>query len=843
MEASMRSLVLLAGLLMAAGPSPAATVTVLDAAGDVGSSPALAIGPDGRGLVAYYDATNGDLKVAHCEDLACTSAAVSTLDAVGDVGRFAAIAMGADGRGVVSYFDATRQALKVAHCSDTACSAATVTVVDPSRVRGQTSVAIGADGLALVSYVRREGASIQLAVAHCSDAACTAATVSGLPGLVGEGGLDWYDTSLAIGADGRGLVAFVPIASTPGPGAVPKVAHCADLPCTSVTTAAPNAERGAAALVGMDSVRRPSLSIDAAGRGLVSYRRAYTGIPSPWNDVDEFRLRRCADAACTTFSSDVALPAAPLEGVNAPLVAGAGVPWFVRERSGRIRLSQCDDPECATRTETCALAPAADLALARGTDGVALAAFYTRESRDLAVVHGFDPCVPAAVSAHDTALTEGPSPHPWVMVTVDLPPDASGTVDYATVDGTARAGTDYVAVTGTLTFAPGSVLPNVVFLTLLADGIDEPDEQFTLVLSNPQGGVVLGDATAVVTIVDADPMPQITLGDCEMFEGDTGTAECVFTTDMFPGSSEPVTVAYATADGTATAGSDYLATAGTFTFPPGANGVQFRVPIVGDEAVELDETFELVLSNPTHATIGDGVGAGVIRDDDAPSLSSIELTHGARLQADLAAQAGPVADADHYRLEQEPWASYEVVADAVSGDLGPGLLVERLAEDNATVRQTSVPVGTGGAVALRWRSPLAFPDHRETIRVRSASCTTDCGPDDGYRLRFHETTASIARFNNVGGQVTVLVLQNTTGDDLAAVVHFWHPSGGRYRSAAVALAARATVLVPTQALLPGQSGSVTIAHDGPYGALAGKGVAVEPATGASFDSPLTYKPR
>ena len=105
-----------------------------------------------------------------------------------------------------------------------------------------------------------------------------------------------------------------------------------------------------------------------------------------------------------------------------------------------------------------------------------------------------------------------------------------------------------------------------------------------------------------------------------------------------------------------------------------------------------------------------------------------------------------------------------MVADAVSGDLGPGLLVERLAEDNATVRQTAVPVGTGGAVALRWRSPLGFPDHPETIRVRSASCTTDCGADDGYRLRaLRDDRVRSPRFNDVGeGQVTVLVLQNAT---------------------------------------------------------------------------------
>jgi hypothetical protein len=837
----MRSFVLIAALVASASPSHGATVTVLDSMGDVGASPSVAIGADGRGLVAYYDATNGDLKVAHCADLACTSATVSTLDSAGDVGQYAALAIGADGRGIVSYYDATQGALKAARCADLACTSAIVSVVDTATLSGQTSIAIGTDGLPLVAYGRVR-AFLEIAVAHCSDAVCAAATSTGLAPLTGSISAD-YDTAIAIGADGLGLVGYVENPHVDGTGAHPSMLHCADVTCSSATPRAPRGRaEGAPTLIGSDSLSRFSLIVGIEGRALLSYQRR-VGL-NPFAS-DEFRLRRCADTACTSFSSDVTLPAARGEGINAPLVAGpAGQPWFVRERNGRIRLAQCDDPECATRTETCAVAPAADLALARGTDGVALAAFYRRETRDLAVVHGFDPCGPSAVSAVDGAVAEEddvPSSG-TATVTVDMPPDVSGTVDYATVDGSALAGSDYVAASGTLTFAANTGLPRQVPITVLADALDEPDEQFTVVLSNPQGGVVLGDATAVITIVDADPLPQIVLGDCEMSEGDTGTSECIFSVDMLPGSAGPVTVEYATADGTAT-GNDYLSLAGTLTFPPGTNGSQVRVSIVGDVAVELDETFQLVLSNPTHATIVDGLGGGIIRDDDAPSLSSIELTHGARLRADLAAQPGPVADVDHYRLEQEPGASYEVVADEVSGDLHPGFVVERLAEDNATVRQTSEFIGAGGAVVLRWLSPLAFPDHRETIRVRSPSCTTACGPDDVYRLRLYETTASIARFNNVGEQVTVLVLQNTTDRWVSAVVHFWHPSGGSYPQMPVFLPPHGTQLIPTQQALPGQSGSVTIAHDGPYGALAGKAVGLDPATGFSFDSPLGYKPR
>ena len=104
-----------------------------------------------------------------------------------------------------------------------------------------------------------------------------------------------------------------------------------------------------------------------------------------------------------------------------------------------------------------------------------------------------------------------------------VPPDASGTVDYTTVDGTALAGTDYVAATGRLAFLPGNAFPRPVSITVFDDAIDEPNEQFMLVLSNPQGGVVLGDATAVVTIVDNDPVPRSRSATASL-EGDAGSA-------------------------------------------------------------------------------------------------------------------------------------------------------------------------------------------------------------------------------------------------------------------------------------------------------------------------------
>jgi hypothetical protein len=213
--------------------------------------------------------------------------------------------------------------------------------------------------------------------------------------------------------------------------------------------------------------------------------------------------------------------------------------------------------------------------------------------------------------------------------------------------------------------------------------------------------------------------------------------------------------------------------------------------------------------------------------------------------ADLAAQLGPVADADSYHLALPPFSSWYVVADGVSGDVAPGLVVEHLAADNATVLGSAAPIGVGAALGLSLENRLAMPVTSHHIRVRSSSCTTDCGADDVYRLRLYETTASVPRFNNSATQVTVLVLQNTTDRALTGTADFWSAAGQRLATVPVSIPPRGTLVTNTGSVagLGGQGGSITLTHDGPYGALAGKSAALEPGTGFSFDSPLTYRPR
>jgi len=90
-------------------------ISTLDSIGNVGAHSSLAIGADGLGVISYYSATNGNLKLAFCHNLLCTSGTVVTRDFIGDVGWNPSVAIGADGFALVSYHDSTNGDLKVVH--------------------------------------------------------------------------------------------------------------------------------------------------------------------------------------------------------------------------------------------------------------------------------------------------------------------------------------------------------------------------------------------------------------------------------------------------------------------------------------------------------------------------------------------------------------------------------------------------------------------------------------------------------------------------------------------------------------------------------------------------------
>lgn len=122
------------------------------------------------------------------------------------------------------------------------------------------------------------------------------------------------------------------------------------------------------------------------------------------------------------------------------------------------------------------------------------------------------------------------------------------------------------------------------------------------------------------------PIPTLSINDVSIVEGDTGTKLLNFTVTLSAASNLTATVNFATADGSATAGSDYQAANGTLTFNPGDTTKTIAITINGDTINGEDETFLVNLSNPVNATISDNQGVGTIENDDAPVLLTDEIT-------------------------------------------------------------------------------------------------------------------------------------------------------------------------------------------------------------------------
>jgi hypothetical protein len=116
------------------------------------------------------------------------------------------------------------------------------------------------------------------------------------------------------------------------------------------------------------------------------------------------------------------------------------------------------------------------------------------------------------------------------------------------------------------------------------------------------------------------PQPSLSVDDVSTSEGDSGSKMLTFTVSLSAPSNLTVTANFGTADASANAGSDYLATTGSLTFNPGETSKTIAVSITGDTTNEPDETFVVNISNPVNATVSDGQGVGTIVNDDAPVL-------------------------------------------------------------------------------------------------------------------------------------------------------------------------------------------------------------------------------
>lgn len=159
-------------------------------------------------------------------------------------------------------------------------------------------------------------------------------------------------------------------------------------------------------------------------------------------------------------------------------------------------------------------------------------------------------------------------------------------------------------------------------------------------------------------------------------------------------------------------------------------------------------------------------------------------------------------------------------------------------------------VDSGGAVLVAGTSdgiPAASSSVRwlgadQTALLRAASNTGLTAHT--YDLAFYDTTYFLPRFNNTGTQVTVVIVQNTRATAITGQIDFFNNAGTHLHSQPISLVANGTEVFITASVpaLQDVSGSVSVAHTAGYGGLTGKGVALEPSTGFTFDTPLTPLP-
>ncbi len=301
------------------------------------------------------------------------------------------------------------------------------------------------------------------------------------------------------------------------------------------------------------------------------------------------------------------------------------------------------------------------------------------------------------------------------VVTLSAASNQPVTVGFATADGTATAGGDYAAQSGTVTFAPGETT-RVVNVTYNGDNAEEPNESFSLGLANAQGATI-GTASSTATILNDDStQPTLSVDDVAIDEGGTGTRTATFTVTLRrpSGQTGAVTVSYVTENGTATAGNDYVANGGTLNFASSGNAAQTQqvtVVINGDQTLEANETFSVVLSGATGASVAKDRGIGTIRNDDSASVaienaSRVEGAAGSTASLDLVVRLASAS-------EVPVTVSYGTVdGSARSGDDFTPTSGTITFAPGETLKSVAVPVIGDG-----------LDENDETFRVRLATAT------------------------------------------------------------------------------------------------------------------------
>jgi len=203
------------------------------------------------------------------------------------------------------------------------------------------------------------------------------------------------------------------------------------------------------------------------------------------------------------------------------------------------------------------------------------------------------------------------------------------TVSFATSNGTGVAGTDYTATSGSVTFTPGQTDIQVP-VTIMGASATAATKTVVMTLSAAVNGQI---AAAVGTgFIQEQAIPQISINNPAVGVANAHTATLNFHVTLAQAALVPVTVSFATSDGTGVAGTDYTATSGSVTFTPGQTDIAVPVTVSGASAVDVTKTVVMTLSGPVNGAIAAGIGTGSINEAGIPQISinspAVTVAHG-----------------------------------------------------------------------------------------------------------------------------------------------------------------------------------------------------------------------
>jgi len=440
------------------------------------------------------------------------------------------------------------------------------------------------------------------------------------------------------------------------------------------------------------------------------------------------------------------------------------------------------------------------------------------------------------VTVGDAAIDEGDGSDPvYLSIPVFLTEASTSTVtvQYTTASGSALAGQDYVAQSGTLTFAPGVTQQNIL-VAVIGDSVVESSETFTVTLSDPSEGASILDGSATGTILDDDASLSIAAASADATEGNAGTTALTFTVSRTGDADRPATAHWAVS-GPAVDGVDFAGgtlPSGTVTLGIGEISKTISLHVAGDTQIEGDESFTVTLSDPGPGTsFGTASATGVIRNDDsAPASLSIAATSASKREGQSGSTPFTFTVTRTGDLSGASSAQWAVSGAAVNGaDFAGGILPTGTVNFAAGESSKVISIGIAGDIAVEANEAFA-------VKLSQPSAGTLLGTASAKGIiRNDDSSLSIAatgadKAEGDGGSTAFTFTVTRTGDLSGAASAQWAVTGtvngadftgGVLPTGAVSFAAGETSKLITIAIAgdnaveTNEAFSVTLSNSGP----------------------------